>query len=239
MTDIKSQPVSPHYAVVDSWQGKFLLNRHDICAVGSLIDSEKEIRRLLSYVHGVVIDVGANVGSHTLAFARYAEHVFAFEPQPAIYYALCANLLINVVSNVTPVNIALGNRIGTATMHSIAPRFPHASAGEGIGFGELAVSIRTLDSLSLPKVDFIKIDCEHSEFMVISGAVETLEKYHPTVYVEIHEVALLSPIVAFMESIGYRSTEFINIKIAYPPGEQGDGPDNLMGYLFERKEVIK
>jgi FkbM family methyltransferase len=232
--DIVSTPINAHYAVVNSWQGQFLLNRHDVCSVGSLIDSEKEIRRLLSFVRGNVVDIGANVGSHTLAFARYAEHVFAFEPQPPTFFALCANLLLNVVHNVTPVNIALGNRIGTTTMHRIDPRFPHASAGEGVGFGELAVSLRTLDSLNLPNISFIKIDVEHSELEVLRGAVETLTKYHPTVYVEIHEIAFILPITDLMESLGYLSHEFINIHIAYPPGEQAEGqPDNLMGYLFE------
>ena len=232
VTEVTSTPINAHYAVVDSWQGKFLLNRHDVCSVGSLIDSEKEIRRLLTFVRGNVVDIGANVGSHTLAFARYAEHVFAFEPQPATYFSLCANLLINIVNNVTPVNIALGNRIGTATMHHIDPRFPHASAGEGVGFGELAVSIRTLDSLNLPNISFIKIDVEHSELEVLLGAVETLEKYHPTVYVEIHETDIIQPICALMESLHYMTHEFIYIKIAYPEGEERD-PSHLMGYLFE------
>lgn len=43
----------------------------------------------------------------------------------------------------------------------------------------------TIDSLQLPRVDFIKIDVEGHELEVLWGSRETLKKYHPTLLVEV------------------------------------------------------
>src|SRR5687768_6707932 len=55
----------------------------------------------------VVLDIGANIGNHTLAFATCAKHVFAFEPIPAIYKLLSMNVAQNNLANVTTCNFAL------------------------------------------------------------------------------------------------------------------------------------
>ena len=42
----------------------------------------------------------------------------------------------------------------------------------------------TLDELNLPRVDFIKIDIEGMEMEALSGARDTINKYHPVLLIE-------------------------------------------------------
>src|SRR6186997_961635 len=51
----------------------------------------------------VVVEAGANIGTHTLALSRLAGasgQVHAFEPQRLVFQTLCANLALNHCTNV-------------------------------------------------------------------------------------------------------------------------------------------
>ena len=60
----------------------------------------------------VVIEVGSNIGSHTLAISQTVHEgtVFAFEPQNVIFQNLCANLSINSITNCFCFNSALSDK---------------------------------------------------------------------------------------------------------------------------------
>jgi hypothetical protein len=65
----------------------------------------------------VVLDVGANIGNHTLAFATKAAHVYAFEPIPIIFALLKQNVKQNNLSNVTLQQLALSDQNDTAIIN--------------------------------------------------------------------------------------------------------------------------
>ena len=61
----------------------------------------------------VVLDIGANIGNHTLAFATVAAQVHAFEPIPAIHALLSQNVAQNQLHNVVVQNFALSDTAGS------------------------------------------------------------------------------------------------------------------------------
>jgi FkbM family methyltransferase len=181
-----------------------MYNHHDRSLWGNLQCSYPEIRDLSEYVHGVVLDIGANVGSHSIGWAHKAEVIYAFEPQPWNYYILCANLALNRVANVMPCLMALGNSNGPTTIHGYDPRTEVSIMGCQVEHGDQPAAMRTLDSLGMADIGFIKIDVEGYEHEVLKGARETLLREHPIIYVEMHGQHLIDAIVPYMESFGYQ-----------------------------------
>ena len=183
---------------------------HDPSMPIMLPENYGEIKELQQFATGVVLDVGANVGSHSVNFAETAEQVHAFEPQPRTFNNLCANLCIHVCPNVKPHNVALGSYNGETQIGDFDISEEHFSMGAFVGSGTLKIPIRTIDSYFFSPVNFIKIDTEGYEFEILRGATITLKRESPIVFVEIHINELIDPIIAFMEELGYQTREFIS-----------------------------
>jgi len=139
---------------------------------------------------GVVLDIGANIGSHTIAYAKkvgFSGNVFAYEPNPEAFKCLVHNMKELVTVFEFP--FALGNTIGTIEViqenDNIGMAYvKEAKNGSGI--------ITTVDKemKDIKKVDFIKIDCEGYELEVLKGAKETIKKYSPVMLIEVNKGCL-------------------------------------------------
>ncbi len=149
------------------------------------------------------------------------------------------NLLLNNVLDVTPINCALGSENGYTTMVVQEPTVENSPAGCRVGEGENRVAIRTLDSLGIGPVSFIKIDVEKHEFEVLKGAVETLKRDKPVLYIEIHTKELVSQILPFLSNLGYVGTPEIITHISYPDAYTITPEDMLevYGFLFKIEKV--
>jgi FkbM family methyltransferase len=137
----------------------------------------------------VVIDVGANVGYHTLPMARRVGEgglVLAVEPNPSTRARLERNLSLNPISNVRVLPVAVGDRDLDSRRLRIQSSYPLSgeSARE-----EIDVPIRTLDRIvadhQLARVDLIKIDVDGQEGGVFRGAAATLERFRPVLFFEL------------------------------------------------------
>ncbi|MBL8377513.1 MAG: FkbM family methyltransferase [Burkholderiales bacterium] len=146
---------------------------------------------------GVVLDVGANLGVHSLWFSQLVGprgRVLAFEAQRIVFQMLMGNLALNSIENVYARNVAVGADIGSM-------RMPVLDYGSRRNFGGLELSLHsastsldktvseivevvTLDSLALEQVDFIKIDVEGMEQDVLAGARDTLARHRPFLQAE-------------------------------------------------------
>lgn len=166
---------------------------------------------LCQFAKGVVLDIGANVGSHTINFARTADVVHAFEPLPTTFYMLCTNLLLNGVRNAIPYNLAIGPSDGTTVVANLDPSKPNTAMGIQTGVGTLPVPIRSIDSLAIHPIHFIKVDVEGYEYEVLQGACNSLLNEDLIVFVEIHRESLVDIIVEFMVKFGYRSKELFTV----------------------------
>lgn len=120
---------------------------------------------------GVVVDIGANIGTFSLFAAQYADKVFAVEPEPHNLEALKNNININNMNDkVIPVPYGISDFKGTAVIHDSGGG---SSIKDDGSFGA-EIEIMTLDNLfslyEIDSVDVLKIDVEGSELEIILGA---------------------------------------------------------------------
>jgi FkbM family methyltransferase len=146
---------------------------------------------------GVALDVGAYIGTHTLALARRAGaggRVVAFEPHPAFFALLERNVTDNGLTNVSLCNFGLSDRSGVMTTSPVDPGLEGNFGGTRLdaattaGAGAPTVRVRTLDELALARCDLIKMDVEGMEALVLAGAGRTIERHRPIVYAECNSV---------------------------------------------------
>lgn len=136
----------------------------------------------------IVLDIGANIGNHSIFFAKYLnpKKVYAFEPVHPTYEILERNISINgLFDTIEPINCAIGNRHINGTcdkfdLHNIGGT--SVSEKEDGEFG-----IITLDEKNFENISFIKIDVEGFEEKVLEGGLKTIERCHPILMIEIWE----------------------------------------------------
>lgn len=134
------------------------------------------------------VDIGANRGVYAHWFVKRAQRCVAFEPNPE-----CAALLRRAIGDAADVHqVALSDHSGEATLKIpiIAGRensYRSSIQANPEAHRAIAVTVATLDSYTLPEVDFIKIDVEGHEEETLAGAAETLVRHQPTVLVEAEE----------------------------------------------------
>jgi len=146
-----------------------------------------------------VIDVGANIGCHSISYGRFNPDVtiWAFEPQKKLFDILNRNVSINKLKNINTFDFGVGHKEMNCTMSSLDKVFDtsrngHNKGGLGIGHGGESIVVKTLDSLELPGLDFMKIDVEGAESLVLQGAEQTIRKYKPVVLFE-HNYQFIDP----------------------------------------------
>lgn len=145
----------------------------------------------------VVADIGANVGYFTMLFARLVGdggQVFAFEPHPHLFESLQRSILMNEFEGrVKAFNVALADRDGVAQL-LYAPETSNWG-GSCLTFDEVAppghhsrtVPIRRFASLMTAQaLDFVKIDVEGAEPLVLSAGVDAIKRFRPVILSEIH-----------------------------------------------------
>jgi FkbM family methyltransferase len=139
---------------------------------------------------GVFIDVGANVGLHTLAIAQYLSEggaVVAFEPHPINHRLLAHNLEQNHLRHVVAENLGLAETraILTGASRGGSGNWSLASQGDY----RFEVRLFSLDDYlrdhPLPRLDLMKIDVEGAEVRVLRGARRTIERFHPRIIFEV------------------------------------------------------
>jgi FkbM family methyltransferase len=199
--------------------GPMIVNRLDFCTTeqgyfgvgASLLSTGKfdheEVEALTGiltlrrqcYGDGVVaLDIGANIGTHTLAWGRAMRDwgsVIAVEAQERVYYALAGNIALNNLFNVRALNAVVGEANGLT-------RIPVLDHEKPASFGSLELVRRTqeyigqepelteqtimakIDTIAPDRVDLIKLDIEGMEIGALHGAVDTIERDHPILFVE-------------------------------------------------------
>lgn len=161
-----------------------------------------------------VLDLGANIGFHTLALARTVGpqgRVTAVEPQRYCFQLLCANVTLNQMVQVHCLRAAVGDQTGTCAVPVNDPATLHNAGATEVsltpGPGQTdAVPLITVDSLALPRCDLIKVDTEGFEDRVVEGGLGTLARFRPVLYIEVHDRAKLQRLVGRLKPLGYGLT---------------------------------
>jgi FkbM family methyltransferase len=168
-----------------------------------LVLSALELRRKYFGDGVVAIDCGANIGVHTIEWARRMTDwgtVVAIEAQERIFYALAGNIAINNCFNAKAVFAAVSSTNGTMRVPNpdylqpssfgsleLSRRATTEFIGQSIDYSKEKTSeIRTLtvDSFALDRIDLIKIDVEGMELDVLEGAAQSVMRCHPVLLVE-------------------------------------------------------
>jgi FkbM family methyltransferase len=175
---------------------------------GEFSEGEVEVFRQMVRPGDVAIDVGANIGAHTVALARIVGPqggVFAFEPQRLTFQALCANIALNSFVHVRCFLQALSDVEGSLLVPVLNPRMENNFGGVNVSRftqGERVPVVR-LDSLEINRCRFIKIDVEGMELPVLKGATRLIERFHPALYVENNLGPDGDDLIRFIDSLGY------------------------------------
>jgi FkbM family methyltransferase len=156
---------------------------------GEFSEGEVILFRQLVHPGAVVLDIGANIGAHTLYFARAVAPggaVIAYEPQRVIHQMLCANLALNGVTNVRALLAGAGRERGIAQVPVLDYAAANNFGGISLGMGGPSepVEIVPVDALGVQRCDLLKIDVEGMEDEVLAGATETIARFRPVLYVE-------------------------------------------------------
>jgi len=144
----------------------------------------------------VCLDVGANIGCHTLTMAHGAKHgrIYAFEPNPLIFERFIFNVRLNNLRNVTAFNLAISDTTGETSL--FVPDADDSNQGkcsmifsqEKGSTNELKIQasrVRDLDALkNLNRCDVIKIDVEGLESIVIRELMDLINEFLPAIIFE-------------------------------------------------------
>jgi FkbM family methyltransferase len=177
---------------------------------GEWCDFEIQLLRQFIELGDVVIDAGANIGTHTIAFANLVGPggvVHAFEPQRRNFLMLAGNVALNGLDNVFCHQKAVGEADGEIGLPPLPPpelnfNFGAVSLVKGYSTGE-TVPLVALDSLGLSKCRLLKIDTEGMEEQVLDGAKALIERCRPLLYVENNEFGASKRLSRILNALGY------------------------------------
>jgi len=150
----------------------------------------------------IILEGGAHVGMHTVRFSKLVPdgHVYSFEASPRNFQMVNKTITENEIKNVRVVNNALYSE--NKTVYLSYHQHPDQDS-VNMNYG-VPVEAVTIDSLNLPKIDFIKLDVEGVELEVLKGAVNVLKSQRPIIAFEFlsHIENVQSPI-PFLVDNGY------------------------------------
>ena len=191
-----------NFVALNSIHGTFILNKLDTYQYRPLVRTgilynHDEILKILDIINilpadPVIIDGGANMGVITIPMAANTSGcVYSFEPQKMFYYCLCGGLALNQISNVNAYNCALGASMTRLSLPAIDYNTYSDFGGATLeDNGKNDVEVITIDSLQLPRLDFIKLDVETMEIQALLGGIDTITQYRPWCWVEYVRVNL-------------------------------------------------
>ena len=131
-----------------------------------------------------IIDIGANTGLYSSAFASKANNVFAFEVSDPVLVQL-----IKTSKKYPNINIfqkAVSNKNEDAILFIDKNRFSNSSLIKQVDSNERKVKCIKLDDLFTKKIkiDLVKIDTEGSEFNVLKGMINLIKRDRPFIMIE-------------------------------------------------------
>ena len=157
-----------------------------------------------------VIDAGAYIGTHTIAFSNIVGNsgkVISFEPNPTAFKILENNCALNSCNNIMLYSYALGNIEKQVTLL--------VNKNDNLGGSYLSdllnkesnkqiiVDQRKLDSFLNEPIHFIKADVEGMELELLNGSENLIAEYKPVVFLEVISLQNSAPILEWAKKFGY------------------------------------
>jgi FkbM family methyltransferase len=205
--------------IVSARHGMFLVNLHDFYIGQALANfgeySELELQAILHWMPKGrdVVEVGANMGSHSVALSRatalHGRKLLAIEPQPVIFQQLNANLALNHIRNAHTLPLACAQ---SAARLWYSPQ-DYQSQGNFGGVSlqsQYEAGMECVDALPLDElvaahwnVGLLKIDVEGMESDVLLGAKRLIERCRPVIYLENDRPAQSQKLIELLWDLQY------------------------------------
>ncbi len=170
------------------------------------------------------LDCGANIGVHTVEWARMMTGwgtVVGIEAQERIYYALAGNIAINNCLNARVLHAAVGGVEGVIEVPDLDYTSPSSFGsleikqrsegsefiGQAVDYAagpKTSVNLVTIDGLGFERLDLIKLDVEGMEIEALNGGLETIKTFWPMMLVEVIKTED-GAVDAFLKDLGYRT----------------------------------
>jgi len=184
------------------------------------------------------IDVGANQGEFSLIAASIINSgkILSFEPVSQQRTLLEKNKVINNFQQIEIYPFGLGNKNSELPIYTSANTSLHHGRHEGLSslyfssernILQEIIQIKVFDDLffnDLDRLDFIKIDIEGAELFALQGMSKSIQKFKPTILIEINEETFNSAnystkdVLEFFYNFGYNFFEIkkgklVNIEV--------------------------
>ena len=138
-----------------------------------------------------ILDVGANIGNHTLFFSKFWDDtkVYSFEPSSTIFQMLQRNIQLNNLESTNCFNVAVGNKAGSGRISYNGQLENNLGATMVDYEDDGEIQFITLDTFALEHnlhvIDLVKIDVEGFELKVLNGMKQIIEEYNPYIWIEV------------------------------------------------------
>ena len=217
----------------DIWVGRSLEK------YGEFSESEVQVFRDTIKPGSVILDIGANIGCHTIAFSRLVGStglVFAYEPERTNFNTLAGNISINNVLNVYPFQKAIGSSSGFIAV----PELDHERT---VNWGGLSlcddyssapnypIPLITVDEQKFIRLDFMKIDIEGMEISALEGAKKTINQFKPILYVEDDREEKSALLIEKLKSMDY--VIYKHLSPLYNPNNFFNDSENVFLNMIE------
>ena len=225
----------------DGWM---LYNKNDlyigksIKEYGEWSQGEIDICKKILRPRDVVIEVGSNIGSHTLALAKTVNKgaVFAFEPQNVIFQNLCSNISMNSITNCFCYQSAVSDK---SKEQYFIPNLDYTRQNNfgGISISNekkdfsIPVEVVTLDDKfnNLNTLKILKMDIEGNELNALIGGYNLIKRTKPFIYLENDRLDKSKELIEFIFSFGYRI--FWHISKLYNKNNFFENSNNVFGNI--------
>jgi protein O-GlcNAc transferase len=159
------------------------------------------------YIGGVFIDIGSNIGNHTLFFSLVckANRVISIEPYPNSYKLLQENIKLNGLEKdkVSLFNVALDQKEGYLGM--TLPN--NCNTGMAFVSGDGDIKATTLDTIiresEISAIRLIKIDCEGYNKQILAGSRDVLKRFKPDIFMECETESELQSLDQILQEFSY------------------------------------
>ena len=135
--------------------------------------------------NGVAIDVGANIGNHSVFFSKFFKKVYSFEPNPTTFKLLEINSKLS--NNIYVKKMGLSNKEVISNLLENKSNIGGSKLTNKKSEKTIDIKLTTLDqeiNIIKEKINLLKIDVEGHEFEVIQGSKETITKFRPIIIFE-------------------------------------------------------
>jgi FkbM family methyltransferase len=182
----------------------------------TLIWLQKEYSKLGFEIHDndIIIDVGSHIGLFALYASQFCKKgkIFCFEPNQENYDLLLSNMRLNNMANITSYNAAVSNSDMDVMLYLNADNTAHSlHIPNSKSVKVKSLTLRSiLDSNKLETCDYLKLDCEGSEYDIIESLPDEYFKKIKKIYIEYHffdtKPELVSKLLKRLESLSYSIT---------------------------------